>query len=267
MKKKFCVLLAGIMIAAAFAGCSGNNASSSSAESGSADASASSGSSANADESGSEQASEDSAESSSASSENTSSDTDSDGSEAIEASENSEDIIEDLDENGEEIVIDPEEGDNSLKADNPFVDLTYTAFNIDGKNIGSDTKLPAYYIIKSKSELSDFINKYGSTYSLNKSTAAGNDTNFVTKSADYGDDFFKAQDIMIVLAAYSGDIDLGDIVYNGDNKITVVLWGSEPKADDKKEYVCYLVSYAKGSLNNQTITVSYTDVPDEGEEA
>lgn len=272
MKKKLCVLLAGILIAAVSAGCSGNN-DSSSASSGSSAVSSGSEASANADVSGDAAASEKTADSSENGNTSADSKTESNTevSDAVEEgnTEDPDENTEDCEEDSEESVIDPEQGDNSLIADDPFVDLTYAAFSLDGANIGADVKLPAYYIIKSKSELSDFIQKYGNTYSLNKSSASGSQTDFVTKSSEYGDDFFVAQDIILVVAASDAndDPDLGDIVYKGDNNVNIGLWGNEPKANSNKKYVCYAVSYAKGSLDNQTITISYDGILEEGEEA
>ena len=161
----------------------------------------------------------------------------------------------------DEHVIDPEKGDDVFKADNPFSDINYTSYRLDGANVGSDVRLPAYYLLASKKELDDFIDKYKKTFSLNKGVVNGDsgNTDFISRVQQFDDSFFKTQDAIIIVAACENadDADLGSISYGDNRDVSIELWGS-PSSGSKAQYVAYSVAFIKDALKDRNISIKFT---------
>lgn len=235
MRKKLCIIIAGLIIMGAAAGCAGkkdNNKNSSSQ--------ASSASSTESKESTAESKTESKTESPQASTENS----------------------------------EKASTDQSSENESPFIDITYTSFDLEGLQKGTSAKLPASYIITSKSELEDFLTKNESEYILSRAmlsvaNGAESNQNFLTySSANYNDEMFKSSDLMLVMAAFnkSEEIDLGDISIDGNN-LKIELWGAEPGSDSEQQFVMYSIPYKKGMANGKEISFRYTgEITAEGEE-
>lgn len=224
MRKKLCIIMAGLLIMAAAAGCAGkkdNNKSSSS-------------------------------QTSSASSTES---TESKASTADSKTESTESSAENSDTSSTE---------QSSENESPFIDITYTSFDLEGLQKGTSAKLPACFIITSKSELDDFLTKNDSEYILNRgmlsaANGAESNQNFLTySSANYTEEMFKNSDIMLVMAAFNKDeeADLGDISIDGD-KVNIELWGAEP-GDNEQKFILYAITYKKGTIKDKEPAFRYT---------
>ena len=232
MRKKLCIIMAGLILMAGAAGCAGkkdnNNKSS-----------ASQASSASSTESTAESKTESKTESAEGS---------------AQTSETS-------------------STEESTENESPFADITYTSFSVDGLKKESGAKLPACFIIKSKAELDDFIEKNENEYMLSSailSVANGGESNQNFRayaSANYNDDMFNSSDLMIVIAAFlkEEEADLGDIAVEG-NKVTVDLWGSEPDSGNEQQFILYSVTYKKGITDGKEPVIKYTGEMTGGEE-
>lgn len=161
----------------------------------------------------------------------------------------------------DEHVIDPEKGDDPFKADNPFIDLNYTAYKLNGKNIGSDVKLPAYYLLTSTKELTDFIDKYKKVFSLSDGRVDGDsaNTDFISRVQQLDESFFKTQDAIVIVAACENadDADLGSISYGENKDVSIELWGAESSGSNA-QYVAYTVTFIKDALKDRSISIGFT---------
>lgn len=287
MKKKLSIILAGLLLTAALAGCAGSKDETSKTEQTGASAASSASQSSDASSQGSKGASEassnssgasqaSSGEASKASQPSRANDASSQASTA-EQSEEPEEIEAQISidpETGEQvIVIDPEASgavviDEPDDDDSPFLNISYNGFEIDGKGLGS-TELPAYTLIKDPQELSSFISDNKSKYSLESAYVGSDDSRrtFAEYAAGFNEDYFSGHDLMMLVVACSsgGETDLGDIIIDDKGNASIEVWGSAPKSDTDKVYMCFAVSYAKGSLDGKKITVKFADLA-QGEE-
>lgn len=250
MKKRWCTLLAAMLAAALLTGCAGSTQQTSG---GSAAPSAPS-------QTVSSTASEQNSENSKA--------------EPAADPENSQEGITVDPETGE-VQIDPEVfgGDVSISEvsaddENPFVEVSYNVFSIDGSALGEET-LPAHYILTSPQEVEAFMNSNKDKYGLGTAMVGNGDSKipFAEYTNNYNDDFFAGQDLMMLFVCCSsaGDNDLGDMLADGNGNVNIEIWGEAPKSDQDKSYWCYAIAYRKGAMKDKKVSVKFASLA-EGEE-
>ncbi len=301
MKKKWSILLAGLLLTAVLTGCAGGTTEASkkaSADSAVSDSSTQkSGQEASSGESGTSAASKEESKNStskSESKENVSKDEKSGteqvsgqsggSSESGEGSgaepEESGEVIEiDPDASGGEVYIDPETGELVfnpeggeviMEEDNssPFMELSYNAFSVSGGGL-STAKLPAYHIMTSPQEVESFLSSNKSVYALDQAMVGGEDNkrSFTEYAATYNEEFFTSQDLIFVIVSCSagGENDLGDVIVGEDGSVTVEVWGESPKSAEDTAYMCYSIAYPKDAMKGKKVTVRLVNLA-QGEE-
>lgn len=264
MKKTVTLLLSCLLLACTAAGCgSKSNNQQSSAGSPSAESSA--------QNSGAAEASPDSTTESTPADENT------DSSAESALSEETDDTEEDptdsgsggitIDEDGN-ITIDPTQIDDWNDPDEPgetvqnqYLINGYQVLYLSPEHFGADSQLPAAYVLKSSKEREEFINTYGTSYSLTTSYSDNeqvNKSSFTEITNNMDESYFESFDALIVVAAYSKskspDVDMEDINEEGST-VRITFLSEEPSDASDTGYLCWVVPAPKNALSEKQISV------------
>lgn len=149
-----------------------------------------------------------------------------------------------------------------------YISCSYIGADLEDSSVASDKidgSQPKAYLIKSADELSEFIKKYQTDLSLNKSDEGLALTDIVSS---YDADYFAAQSVVILPFAYQSgtDHDIGDISVGG-GKLNIPLYAKAPSSGTAA-FFCYVLtidsSYTAANAEPNVI-VSQEQFDDGGE--
>lgn len=151
-----------------------------------------------------------------------------------------------------------------------YLDVTYTPIDVNDANVEPDVidmSEPEYYLITNAAELSDFVEKYERTYSLN-TVESGVDFNTIAEKFD--DTYFEYMSVVVIPAQYdkNTESEIGTITIQGDDYVIEVCT-QQADSKDQTNTVCFVVQTYKSDMQDKNVVLKVVDediVAEGGEE-